>query len=393
MSSLSRYNQVLSLPGAKALLAWSLMSRSVNIPLGAIVLITAYGACNNWAAAGIAAALAAGGAAISSWIFGKSMDRLSVRQVMLWTAPGFLTLLGLALLAHGYIEACGWALMSGLTRPATGTGIRSLWASLSQNQETRRLAYAMESGLVPLAGALGAAGSGLIAAGLGARQVGVIATVIAITAAVGLGRSEAAKHCAKQTKPEKPKHRPTLGKGSWAALIAIGSAWIALSAIEVGLGASRGAGQLGLLSACSFASVALGAHIYAVNAGGRKELSWVDLGLLTTAAAGAVLLLGVNMLPLAALGMIILGLSRGIISPASSAALAQYAPRSRQSEAMGLYGSVVLIGQTIGRPLGSLLLHWGASLPMLVACAAGLGAACVVKLIQLELFSKASGSS
>lgn len=393
MLSLSRYQVVLSLPGAKSLLLWSLLSRSVNVPLGAIVLITAYGASGSWATAGVAAALAAGGAALSSWIFGKIMDRLSVRQVMLWSAPGFLTLLGLSLLAEGEIDTCAWALIAGLTRPATGTGIRSLWASLSQSREIRRKAYAMESGLVPLAGALGAAGAGLTAATLGAQQVGTIATLIAIVSAAGLGQSQSAKHCAAQAKPLKPEEKPPLGLGSWTALLSIGAAWAALSAIEVGLGDSRGAGQLGLLSACGFAAVALGAHIYSGSSQNTEELSWVGKGLALSALGGAVLFFGVELLPIAIIAMITVGLSRGLISPASTAALAHYAPPSRQSEAMGLYGSVILIGQAVGRPLGSATLEAGGNWPMLIATGVSFLAGLLVALAQRRLASKASGSS
>lgn len=374
---LRQYQSVLRLGGAKGLLAWSLASRGINIPIGAITLIVAYGATDSWTWAGIAGALCTLGAALSTWIFGRLMDRFGVRRVLLWSSPGNLTMLGLALLAEGNLETCLWAAAVGLTRPATGAGLRSTWASLIKEPENRATAYAMESGLVPVAGALGAAAAGLLAGAIGAQQMGVPIALVALVANLGLANCKAVKSCQAEDQQPRSRQGARLGARSWAAIIGIGAAWASLAAVEVGLGAEHGPEELGLLTAVGMISVLLGAHTFSTLSQKMSPLSWVTLGLLIGVGASAVLGAGLTLL-----GMIVIGASRGLVSPSASTALSQYAPRSRQSEAMALYGSVLLLGQAAGRPAGALLLELGSYWPMVAAGAFSLVAALYVSWVR-----------
>lgn len=392
MLSLQQYRPVLSLPGAKALLGWSLLNRVINIPIGAITLIIAYGAAGSWLYAGLAAALCTLGAALAAWIYGKLMDRFSVRQTLLISAPGALSLLGLSLLAEGNLETCIWAAAAGLTRPASGAGIRSIWASLTENNDPqiRSSAYALESSLVPAAGAIGAAGAGLLSAVMGPQLIGVPVTFITLAATLGLANCKAAKHCQNKQQQQKPKNKPGLSAGSWAALLGIGAAWASLSCIELGIGASRGTEQLGLLSAVGFISVIIGAHLFSSYSQALAPLKWISLGL--AASSGAALLLATPgaAVTLIIAGMILTGASRGMVSPAASTALADYTPHSRQSEAMGLYGSVVLLGQAAGRPLAGLLSQSSPNLPLIAGAAISLLAAAAIITIQVKRVSAAT---
>lgn len=384
---LEQYNIVLRLNGAKGLLTWSLISRGINLPIGAITLIVTYGATSSWTWAGIAGALCTLSAAFSTWVYGRLMDRFGVRRVLLFSSPGSLTLLGLALFAHGALAACLWAAVVGLTRPATGAGLRSTWASLTQDPAVRASAYAMESGLVPVVGALVAAASGLLAGFMGAQQMGVPVAICSFIATLGLANCEAIKSI--QRKADNPVSRQGagLGLGSWAAVVGIGAAWASLAAVEVGLGSEHGPEGLGVLSAAGILSVLIGAHTFSTLSQKMSSLSWVVLGLLVGVLAAAFLGVGFSLL-----GMLIIGVGRGMISPAANIALAQYAPKSRQSEAMALYGSVLLLGQTLGRPIGGLLLELGSYWPMVAAGAFSLLTAAWVLWVSVRLQEQQSSA-
>ena len=375
---LSLYRPVLELPGAKALLGWSFLSRAVSIPQGAIVLIAAYGATGSWLWASVAASLNTTCAALSSWITGRLMDRFPVRRILLITAPGALMLLPLGLVAKDAVSACLIASLAGLLRPAGGTALRTVWTSLCPSQASRAAAFSMEASIVPIAGALGAAGAGLVAETWGASQVVIPASAVSFLATLGLALCLAVKKAPVPQRKTDKQARIPLGAATWAAILAVGASWFALSAAEVGVGSARGAGQLGYLTGLSMLAVVLGAHLYASRGSKGEPLKWIAAGLACSALALVLLSGSVQWLVPAACLMLALGASRGVLAPSVSSSIAKWAPSARQSEAMGLYGTAVLVGQTASRPLAGLLAQVGSGWPILMAAVASVLAAAIV---------------
>lgn len=370
---LAQYRSVLTLPGARELLAWSLLARATFIGWGAILLIAAYGVTESWMWASIAAAVGTGCAAISSWCVGKLMDHFPPRRVLLISAPGALVL-ALLTVAQSPLQACLIAGLAGFFRPGGGTALRTVWTSLCPDQETRVLAFAMEAGLVPFAGALGAAGAGLIAASWGAAQVALVTAGVGFFSVVGLGLCKAVRDAPVPRRHKGQKSGRLPGK-VWAALLAVAGSWFALSACEVGLGQARGAAQLGYLTGLSMVAVAGGAHLYASRGRAGNPLKWVAGGLTLATAAMAGLIAGVWLLIPAGLLVMALGAGRGVISPSVSLSIGKWAGPARQSEAMGLYGTFVLLGQATGKPLAGLLP--GAGWSMALGAVVSLGCAAV----------------
>ena len=376
---LSLYRPVLDLPGAKPLLGWSLLSRTVSIPQGAIVLIAAYGATGSWLWASVAASINTGCAALSAWIMGQLMDRFPVRKILLITSPGALMLLPLGLVEAGVTVTCLIALTAGLMRPAGGTALRTVWTSLCSDQQSRAAAFSMEASIVPIAGALGAAGAGLVAETWGASQVAIPAAIIGFLATLGLALCRAVKQAPVPQRKAGQQIKVPLGAATWAAILAVAASWFALSAAEVGVGSARGAGQLGYLTGLSMLAVVLGAHLYASRGGTGQPLKWITGGLAASAFSLLLLSGSVQWLLPAACLMFALGAGRGVLSPSISSSIAQWAPSARQSEAMGLYGTAVLVGQTASRPLAGLLAHnLGPGWPILMAAVASALVAVIV---------------
>ena len=288
-------------------------------------------------------------------------------------------LLPLGLVAKDAVSACLIALAAGLMRPAGGTALRTVWTSLCPNQASRAAAFSMEASIVPIAGALGAAGAGLVAETWGASQVAIPAAIIGFLATLGLALCRAVKQAPVPQRKAGKQVKVPLGAATWAAILAVGASWFALSAAEVGVGSARGAGQLGYLTGLSMLAVVLGAHLYASRGSKGEPLKWITAGLACSALALVLLSGSVQWLVPAACLMFALGASRGVLSPSVSSSIAKWAPSARQSEAMGLYGTAVLVGQAVSRPLAGLLAHsWGSSWPILMAAVASVLAAAVV---------------
>lgn len=356
------YREVLLVPGARSLLLLSLLARSVNIPIGAILTVIAYEISLSWTVAAAAGGLTAASAALSFWLSGKAIDVWGQKKILLALAPGSFVPLIFLLEPHGAL-LFGASAAVGLLRPPSGTAVRTSWQRLIT--KNRIQAYGIDASLAPVAGSVGSL--------LGALLLGLVGNagvVLFLVGATLLSTVLLARHKTSEEVPERAafalKEKTRFQKSVWLVIVLVGLSWGGLVGLELLVGSLFGAQELLLATALGGFSVALGALL---NGLARDPTGKASLTLAATAAAASLALIALTIwtIPLLAIPLVIIfGLARGMISASGSTYLSFASPPDRRSEALSLYGSGVLTGQALYRPLAGAMLLFAPALVLLL---------------------------
>jgi MFS family permease len=354
----SSYLAITRLSGAKSLLFLSFLTRAINIPLGALFTVVVYEITKSWSEAALAGGIVAGTAALSVWLSGKAMDIFSPRAVLLAFLPGSLLPL-LFLLEPGGAALFFLAALAGLTRPPSGTTIRTSWQRIARDEKERMTAYALDASLAPVAGSLGAALGGVLFIVFSAFGVICFLVIIATISTLLLALHKSSEEKGGRKKASERKGATSLERmplSVWLAILSAALSWGALVGLEILVGARFGAEILLFFNAAGALLVALGALVSA-RLSDRSGLNGLA-GAAAAASASLMLLLPGFFIyaPLIIPAAALFALTRGIISVTATTHLSIASPIERRSEALALYGSGVLLGQASSRPLAGLLL-------------------------------------
>lgn len=373
VGQINAYRDLLRMRGARSLLLLSLVVRGINIPIGAIITVVAYEISGSWGEAALAGGIAAGASALAMWVSGQMMDIWSPRKVLLLFIPG--GLVSLLFLQ----EPQGWALLGaafllGITRPPSGTTVRTSWQRVVSDENKRLLAYGLDAALTPIAGALGALLSGILVATLGWQSLVWFLTAAATISTILLAlhpatSGDGARRGFALSDLMPGRNLPPLGRAIWITIGMVALSWGALVGLEILVGDRFGPEMLLLVTALGGIAVALGAlgNNKAKDRSGKSSLVFSSL-----LASLSLLLVTLAFWtePLLAFPAIIsFGVARGIISASGSAFLSIASPPERRSETLALYGSGVLLGQAIYRPLSGALLFAAPVLILLLPAA------------------------
>lgn len=356
MRAFRRYREVLVQPGARSLLLLAVLARMGNIPFGAILTAMAYISTGSWLVAGLAGGGATASSALTSWGYGRLLDRWGASRVLLASSPGALAVLFLVP-ARGSVAVIFLALLVGALKPPSGTVVRSAWQrKFKDDVELRSAAYGLDSSLSPIAGALGAAVGALLLSGLGEATVGFFLAGLLLSSSLGLYLHPAVAGIVASGRPGRKEAAPPLPSPVRLALASGFASWAALGGVEIAIGVLWGPETMLWASSLSIFTVALGAFGFTGRAGRQPALVSVRSGLVASLLSLLALSLLMTLDPLlAVLAAATLGFGRGLIASAAVEALAESAPERRMSEVMGLYGSGTLLGQAGYRPLAALL--------------------------------------
>jgi MFS family permease len=382
------YRRVLSLPGVARLVLLGFLTRIPTTAIGiGLTLHVVTSLHRSYAAAGLVTAAYTIGGAIGQPMIGRLIDRRGARPAVALTTV-VQTACWLAAAHLGYLALTGAALLGGLFAVPVWSLIRqSLAARVPEAQ--RRPAFALESMSVEMSYMIGPAAAVALATALrGAAAL----TVLAIAQAVaGLSLYLAnpmtrAEH--EEVSATPPPRRTWLGMPVVAVLLAGCAAVFILSASELTIVASlrqEGAAPLtGLVIAMWCVYSLLGGLVFGAL---RRPVP----------VAGMVAAMGVLTIPAALAwdwrSLSLLLIPAGVLCAptitASSDTLSRLVPAESRGEAMGLFGSALTAGATLGSPFAGLVIdRAGAGASFTAAGVAGALAA----IVSFLAYRRAAGA-
>jgi MFS family permease len=356
--SLAPYRHVLALPGVRPLLLLGLIAR---IPMTAIgitfTLHTVTTLHRSYALAGLVTTVYTVAAAISSPLLGRALDRGGVRPVMAVTG-GAQLLIWLFAPRLGYAGLLVAAAVAGLFAiPIFGLVRQSLSALVPDDQ--RRPAFALDSMGVELSFMVGPAVAVAAATSLSSTLTMYVLGGSLVLAAIGVywlnpPMRSAIEEAASAGQTAVP--RRVWLRGPVLAVLATATAMtLILSGTDMAIvGILREAGAMsstGLVIALWCAYSLLGALIYGALHRPVSSLTLVAaMGLLTVpiGLSPSWLWLCVALIPA--------GMLCAPSITAGNEALARLVPASSRGEAMGLLGSAMTVGVSLGAPFAGLIL-------------------------------------
>lgn len=349
---MTRYRQVLAVPGVAALLGVSLFARTaITADTMALTLYVVLGLGMSYAAAGGVAAALTVGVALGGPLLGRMIDRRGLRPVLLLTVAlqlGF----WVSVPVLPYPALLGAAFVAGLlmvpAMPVTRLAITALTAP-----QQRQAAFALEAVHGELAYLIGPAVAILSAAQLSPSVVvwGVGAAIV--VGGVGIALLNPPLRAADETtsdEADRPSRRHWLNAGMLAVLtMAFGVATL-LSGVDLAIVATlEEAGQV------AWASMAIVVLAAASITGGliygalpRPLPIWLLLGLLGIVTIPAGLASDWRWLCVAMVGV---GLLTAPTLSTVSNAVSRLAPAEVRGEATGLQSTALNTGFTLGSPL------------------------------------------
>jgi MFS family permease len=265
LESLQVYLTLVRLPGARRALIPALVARSTFATAGLTILLLVHSRTGSFSRAGLAVALYAIGATLSTPIMGRATDRYGPLLILMPLALAYPVVLLSMLFVRNGLVMLSLAVMAGATQPPAGAAMRALWPHLTTDQFLVAKAYNFEAVLVETAFVLGPLLVGLFVTIFGPHFVVVLpattmglGTLAFVSAPVvrGLRGSRAGKHV----------RRPISSSGVRSLLIiqmltavAFGSLQLAVTAFCVARGH---AGLSGLMLACWAAGSLFGGLLY-----------------------------------------------------------------------------------------------------------------------------------
>jgi predicted MFS family arabinose efflux permease len=352
---LAPYRHVLSLPGLRRLVVLGFLTR---IPTTAIGIGLTLHVVNNlhrsYAAAGLVTAAYAIGGAVGSPLIGRLVDRRGARPALAVTTL-VQTACWFAAPHLGYQALAATAAVGGLLAvPVWGIIRQSLTAQVPEAH--RRPAFALDSMSVEVSFMIGPAAAVALSTGLpGATALNVLA-VAQMLAGIALYVVNPMTRAAHETRSAKaPARRSWLRVPVFVVLMAACVATFILSSSELTIVATlrqdRAASWTGLVIALWCAYSLVGGLVFGTLHRPVPVLAMVAaMGLLTIPAGLAPdwRILCLLLIPAGAL-----------CAPTITAAndtLSRLVPADSRGEAMGLLGSALTVGNTIGAPFAGLVI-------------------------------------
>ncbi|MEU1838307.1 MFS transporter [Micromonospora chersina] len=370
---MTRYRDVLALPGMAALLGVSLLARAaITADVLALTMYVVLGLGLGYAAAGGVAAALTAGVALGGPLLGRMIDRRGLRPVLLGTVVVQVVFwLSVPILPYGIL--LGAAVVAGLLMVPAQAVTRQAIAAMT-SADNRRAAFALESVQGELSYLVGPA-----VVIVGAVQTSPSAVAWGVGAAVAAGgagmavlnpplraEGEAAVGAA-----GRPPRREWLGTGIVAVLTMAFGATTLLSGVDLAIVATlQEAGQVSwaaaVVAVLGVTSVAGGLVYGALS---RPLPTWLLLGLLGLVTIPAGLAHDWPWLCAAVVGA---GLLTAPTLSTVADAVSRLAPAGVRGEATGLQSSAQSAGFALGSPLAGVAID--ASVPSGGFAAAGLAA-------------------
>ncbi|MGW5682166.1 MFS transporter [Nonomuraea sp. NPDC003754] len=349
---MTRYRQVLAVPGMASLLGVSLLARAaITADVMALTMYVVLGLGMSYAAAGGVAAALTAGVALGGPLLGRMIDWRGLRTVLLATvALQAVFWLSVPLLPYGIL--LGAAFAAGLLMvPAQPVTRQAIAAMTTAGQ--RRAAFALEAVQGELSYIVGPAVVILCAATMSPGVVawGVGAAIVAGGAGIALLNPPLrAEDEADAGAAGRPPRREWLGAGMIAVLTMAFGTTTLLSGVDLAIVATlEEAGQV------SWAAVVIAVFGAASVAGGliygalsRPLPTWLLLGLLGLVTIPAGLAHDWPWLCVAVVGA---GLLTAPTLSTVADAVSRLAPASVRGEATGLQSSAASAGFALGSPL------------------------------------------
>ncbi|MBO2461215.1 MFS transporter [Actinomadura violacea] len=349
---MTRYRQVLAVPGMAPLLGVSLLARAaITANVMALTLYVVLGLDKSYAAAGGVAAALTAGMALGGPLLGRMIDARGPRAVLLVTvALQVVFWLSVPILPYGIL--LGAAFAAGLLMvPAQPVTRQAITAMTTAGQ--RRAAFALESVQGELSYMVGPPIVILCAAQISPGVVawGVGAAIVAGGAGVALlDPPLRAKDEVDAGTAARPRRRDWLGSRMIAALVMAFGATLLLSGTDLAIVATlEEAGQVSwaalVVAAYGVASV-IGGLVY--GALSRPLPTWGLLGLLGLVTLPAALAHDWRWLCVAGAGA---GLLTAPTLSTVADAVSRLAPPGVRGEATGLQSSALSAGFALGSPI------------------------------------------
>ncbi|WP_433311342.1 MFS transporter [Micromonospora chersina] len=371
---MTRYRDVLALPGMSALLGVSLLARAaITADVLALTMYVVLGLGMSYGAAGGVAAALTAGVALGGPLLGRMIDRRGLRAVLLatvgvqvvfwWSVP---------ILSYGIL--LGAAFVAGLLMVPAQALTRQAIAAMTTAAGHRRAAFALESVQGELSYLVGPA---VVIVGAAQTSPSVVAWGVGAAIAAG-GAGMAVLNPPLRAEGEaaagaagRPPRREWLGTGIVAVLTMAFGATTLLSGVDLAIVATlQEAGQV------SWAAVVVAVFGVASVAGGlvygalpRPLPTWLLLGLLGLVTVPAGLAHDWPWLCAAVVGA---GLLTAPTLSTVADAVSRLAPAGARGEATGLQSSAQSAGFALGSPLVGVAID--ASVPAAGFAAAGLAA-------------------
>jgi MFS family permease len=352
---LTPYRRVLALPGVRRLVLLGFLTRIPTTALGiGLTLHVVNNLHRSYAAAGLVTAAYTIGAAVGSPLIGRLVDRRGARPALALTTLSQ-TACWVAAPHLGYRALMVTAAVGGLLAvPVWGIIRQSLAARVPEAQ--RRPAFALDSMSVEVSFMIGPAAAVALATGLpGAWALNVLATAQAL-AGVSLWLVNPMTRAAHETRGTTPPPRRSWLRGSVVAvLLAACAATFILSGTELTIVATlrqdAAASWTGLVIALWCAYSLLGGLVF-----GTLHRPVPVLGMVF---AMGVLTVPVGLAPDWRTLCVLLIPAGVLCAPTITAgndALSKLVPAQSRGEAMGLLGSALTAGNTLGAPFAGLVI-------------------------------------
>ncbi|WP_107074228.1 MFS transporter [Micromonospora sp. MH33] len=368
---MTRYREVLALPGMAALLGVSLLARAaITADVMALTMHVVLGLGMSYAAAGGVAAALTAGVALGGPLLGRMIDQRGLRSVLLATVVLQVVFwLSVPMLPYGVL--LGAAFVAGLLMvPAQAVTRQAIAAMTTEGH--RRAAFALESVQGELSYIVGPA---VVILGAAKTSPAVVAWGVGAAIAAGgagialLNPPLRADGEADAGATGRPPRREWLGAGIVAVLTMAFGATTLLSGVDLAIVATlQEAGQV------SWAAVVVAVFGVASVAGGliygalsRPLPTWLLLGLLGLVTIPAGLAHDWPWLCAAVVGA---GLLTAPTLSTVADAVSRLAPASVRGEATGLQSSAQSAGFALGSPIAGVAID--ASMPGGGFAAAGL---------------------
>jgi MFS family permease len=347
---MTRYRQLLTVPGLPSLLGVSLVARTaITADVTALTMYVVLRLDLGYAAAGAVAAALTAGLALGGPPLGRAIDRLGLRTVLLATvAVQVVFWLSVPVLPYGIL--LGAAFVAGLLMVPVQPVTRQAIAAMTPAAQ-RRPAFALEAVQGELAYMAGPA-----VVILGATTVSPAAMAWAVGAAIAAGGAGIAllnpplRAGDEAGATGRPPRRQWLGAGMVAVLTMAFGATALLGGVDLAVVAAlREAGQVSwaavVVTVFGAASVT-GGLIYGAQS--RALPTWLLLGLLGLATIPAGLAHDWRWLCVAVVGA---GLLTAPTLATVADAVSRLAPPGARGEATGLQSSALSAGFALGAPI------------------------------------------
>jgi MFS family permease len=372
--NLAPYRQVLAVPGVRALLLVGVLARIPTTAIGMTLTLHVVNALGRpWTQAGLVTAAFTVGAAAGGPLLGRLIDRRGLRTVMVLTTTVSAALWFTA--PHlPYLVLVPTALLAGLFATPVFPAIRLSLAAMVP-VDRRRAAFALDSMIVELSFMVGPAVAVILATslrpgyGLDIMAAGMVASGVAMYGLNPPTRAEG------QAIPEvAPPRRTWISRRLVVLMITAMSATFILSATDLSIVATmRDGGAVrwtGLAIALWCAYSLVGGLIFGTIHRPVSPLLLVGaLGLLTIPAGLA------PSWPWLLLALVPSGVACAPSMTAANDTLSRIVPENSRGEAIGLLGSAMTAGTTIGAPFAGLVIdHAGPAWAFAAAGAVGAGA-------------------